>query len=325
MTARRIHVREYYETLWRNGIIHIEDSLFENVHGDAVDFDSAQPGSYIRDCTFRHGTNGNVDAVDIGPADIPGSFDVRVENCLMFDFPFDKGVSVGDGGESKGSIVSNCLIYACRSGVMAKDLCDVSVRHCTIVMVTNALIPYAWGFTNYNKASPASPTGGGITTNSYNNIVWGIGSSISMVNGSQLYCDHNLLYNTNWPGTGNFSAEPLFVNPNERDYRLLPGSPAFGAGRDGATLGATFPVGSPLALSHPRIDRIEQLGNAAVLRFWADNERTYSLQSSTQVAGGPWTKVADIGLGTVPRRIAITNEAPGAVSRFYRLVSPQQP
>ncbi|MFM1767748.1 MAG: hypothetical protein RJA22_277 [Verrucomicrobiota bacterium] len=325
MTARRIHVREYHETLWRNGVIVIEGSLFEHVHGDAVDFDSAQPGSVIRDCTFRHGTNGNVDAIDIGPADLPGSLDVRVENCLMFDFPFDKGVSVGDTGDSSGSIVSNCLIYACRSGVMAKDLCDVSVRQTTIILVTNDSLRHAWGFTNYNKANPTSPTGGGITTNSYNNIIWGTGTTISMVNGSQLYCDHNLLYNTNWPGTGNFTAEPLFVNPAQRDYRLQPGSPALTAGRAGAPLGAQFPVGSPLALSHPRIDQLEAQGNTHVVRFWADNERTYSLLASDQVAGGTWSKVADIGLGTVPRRLAITNAVPAATSRFYRLVSPQQP
>ena len=325
VTVRRIHVREYHETLWRNGIITVEGSLFEHVHGDAVDFDSAQPGSVIRDCTFRHGTNGNVDAVDIGPADLPGSFDVRVENCVMFDFPFDKGVSVGDRGESHGSIVSNCLIYACRSGVMAKDLCDVSVKNCTIVLLTNAYIGHAWGFTNYNKVTPTSPTGGGITTNSYNNIVWGIGTTISMVNDSQLYCDHNILYNTNWPGGGNFSANPLFLNPAEYDYRLLANSPAFGTGRSGATLGATYPIGSPLALSHPRIDSIERQGASAMLRFWADNEKTYSVQCSDVVSGGSWTNVLNIGLANVPRHLSVTNNIPGAQNRFYRLVTPTQP
>ena len=165
-TVRRCHVREYHETLWRNGIQLIEGCLFENIHGDAVDFDSAQTGTVIRNCTFRHGQFGNVDAVDVGPGDIAGSFDVRIENCMMFDFPFDKGVSVGDRGSSFGTIVSNCFIYGCLSGVMAKDLCEVSVRNSTIVNNN-------WGLTNYNKVNPSAATGGGITTNSYNNIISG--------------------------------------------------------------------------------------------------------------------------------------------------------
>jgi hypothetical protein len=43
--------RNYYETLFRIGVIVIEDSLFEDVTGDAIDFDTAAPGSVIRRCT----------------------------------------------------------------------------------------------------------------------------------------------------------------------------------------------------------------------------------------------------------------------------------
>jgi hypothetical protein len=114
--VRRVHVRNYYECLVRNGIIHVEECLFEVMTGDALDFDSALPGSYARRCTYRHGDLGNVDAVDIGPGDLPGSTDAIIANSIMWDFPFDKGVSVGDFGSSHGTIVSNCLIYGCLSG-----------------------------------------------------------------------------------------------------------------------------------------------------------------------------------------------------------------
>ena len=110
----------------------IEDCLFENIYGDGLDFDAAQPGTVLRRSTFRHGNLGNVDAVDVGPADLPGSFNVLIADCLMYDFPFDKGVSVGDNGQSFGTVVSNCLIYACQSGIMAKDSCDVTVINCTV-------------------------------------------------------------------------------------------------------------------------------------------------------------------------------------------------
>jgi hypothetical protein len=311
---RRCHVQEYHETLWRNGILTIEESLFENVHGDAVDFDSAQPGTVVRWCTFRHGTDGNVDAVDVGPGDIPGSFDVRIENSVMFDFPFDKGVSVGDRNSSRGTIVSNCFIYSCLSGVMAKDTCDVSVRNCTIVN-------NHWGFTNYNKVDPTSPTGGGITTNSYNSILWNNGITISMINGSHLFADHNIFSNTNWPGDGNVDIDPLFVNPAQNDFRLQPASPARIGGRDGQSMGAVFPVGCEMALSHPRIASISHNGLEAVVQFWADNEKTYSLVCSDEIAGSQWVKVADIPTAAFPRYLSITNSvAPG--NRFYRLVTP---
>src|SRR5207247_3457083 len=188
-------------------------------------------------CTYRHGDLGNVDAVDIGPSgDIPGTTDARIEDSIMWDFPFDKGVTVGDGGSSHGIIVSNCLIYGCFSGVQSKDLCDVSVRNSTLVDNNS-------GFTNYNKVNPSSPTGGGITTNSYNNILWGNTTTIDMANNGQLYADHNDFGNTNWPGEGNINADPLFVDAAARNYRLQPASPCRGTGRDGADRGVTYPLG----------------------------------------------------------------------------------
>jgi hypothetical protein len=312
---RRCHFREYHETLFRNGISVAEDCLFENIHGDGLDFDGALSGSALRRCTFRHGVSGNVDAIDVGNDGSRASVNVLIEDCLMYDFPFDKGVSVGDNNLSTNTVVRNCLIYGCLSGVMAKDNCDVSVQQCTLVNNN-------WGFTNYNKANPGSPTGGGITTNTFNNILWNNGITISMVNNSQLYADHNDFGGTNWPGAGNIDVDPLFVNAAQRDYRLATNSPCRGAGRNGADLGARFPVGAPMALSHPRIESLRLAGGNAVIDFWADNERSYSLLCSDAV-DGTWTSITNVPTGTVPVFASVTNALqPGA--RFYRLVSPMQ-
>ena len=62
-----------------------------------------------------------------------------------------------------------------------------------------------------------------------------------------------------------------------------------------------------------------------MLRFWADNEKTYSVQCSDVVSGGAWTNVTNIGLANVPRHLSVTNNIPGAQNRFYRLVTPTQP
>jgi hypothetical protein len=315
--VRRCHFRIYHETLWQTTLMTIEDCLFEwanNVNSDALDFDGAPVGTVVRRCTFRHGPMSNTDAMDIGPTGTTGCTNTLIENCLMYDFPNDKGVSIGDDGASTGIVISNCLIYGCLSGIMAKDSCDVTVINCT-------LTENRWGFTNYNKSGLSQYTGG--HTTNFNSLLVSNGITISMRDNGTLVSDHSILTATNWPGDGNFSADPLFQLPLLRDYRLMPGSPAFGAGRGGATLGCSYPVGAAMALSHPRIERIQIMPAGAVLGFWADCERTYSLLCSEIVSGGTWTKVGDVFPTTVPRFVSLTNGAPNQ-ARFYRLVSPAQ-
>lgn len=325
MTVLRCHFRVYHETLWQNTLMRIEDCLFElanNPSSDALDFDGAIVGSVLRNCTFRHGPQSNTDAVDVGPTTSGnGSTNTLIENCLMFDFPNDKGVSIGEG--CYGIVVRNCMMYGNDSGVAVKDSpggkppCTANVYNCTIVNND-------FGFRCYNKSNPSSLTDGGQITNSYNNILWGNRETISLQNGATLEADHSDLGLTNIPGPGNFDADPLFVNAAARDYRLTSASPCIGTGRDGATLGAKFPVGARMVPSHPTIETFT-LENATVkVGFWVDSERDYTLQVSDSAAGGSWTKVSDVYHQMVPRRVEISHPSSGA-QRFYRLVSPVQP
>jgi hypothetical protein len=287
MTLRRCHVQTYYETLFRNGIIIVEDCLFEDISGDGLDFDAAQVGTVLRRSTFRNGTLGNVDAVDVGPAELGGSRDVIIEDCLMYNFPFDKGVSVGDNpSQATGTIVRNCLMYGCLSGVMFKDNCTGTVYNCTIV-------DNASGFTNYNKANPSSQTGGGHTL-AFNNIVWDNDVTIAMANGGTVtaaYCD---LGNTNWPGTGNIDVDPLFRDAAARDYRLLPNSPCIGAGSNGVTMGVAFPVGGIPA--HPLNLVVGTNLGPVVWLSWTDtswNESGFLIEASTNLTD--WLAVGHTG------------------------------
>jgi hypothetical protein len=204
--------------------------------------------------------------------------------------------------------------------VQVKDNCFAAVVHST-------LADNAWGFTNYNKVNPGSPTGGGHLTNTYNNILWGNQTTISMWNGSTLTADHCDLGSTNWPGAGNLDLDPLFVNAAERDYRLRPNSPCLGAGRDGDDLGARLPVGAALAPSNPHFTGVHRSGGEVRLQFYADSEKSYSVDWTDQLIGGAWHKVtgADTPAPLVPTLTTVTDSSPPSAMRFYRLVVPMQP
>jgi len=272
VTVRRCHFNIYHETLWQNTLMTIEDSLFENANNassDALDFDGAPPGSVIRRTTFRFGLQSNTDAIDIGST----STATLIESCLMHDFPNDKGVSIGE--TSYAITIRNCLMYRNDSGVAVKDDCTAIVENCTIANSD-------FGFKNFNKADPASPTGGGHITNSANNILWNSTTNISLLNSSTLVAVYSDFGNTNWPGIGNISADPLFVNAAAGDYRLQPGSPCIGTGLGGTNMGVTLPVGG--IPSVPTKLAVIGAGTNFVTLTWqdsADNEEGFTVEQST--------------------------------------------
>lgn len=311
-TARRILVRNYHETLFRHGRNLIEDSVFEGIVGDALDMDAALEGSIIRNCTFRHGNRGNVDAVDIGNDGGSTSSGVLVEGCLIYDFPFDKGVSIGESATN--TVVTNCFIYNCNWGIGVKD-------SCTAGLYNNTIVDCDAGFRLYNKIAGQ---GSGIVTNSFNNILWGnTNGNIVVLDGGTISASYSDVQG-GWPGTGNINADPLFQAPAARDYRLANNSPARGTGRNGENMGAHFPLGSIMAPSHPSIANISIRGGERLIQFWADNERTYSLQRSDVPTGGTWTTVGNVSGLTRPQLMTISDEEEGINSAFYRLVTPKQ-
>jgi parallel beta-helix repeat protein len=283
LTVRRCHFQEYHETLFRNGVFLVEDSLFENIWGDGLDFDGAWPGSIIRRCTFRDGTAGNVDAIDIGNDGSRTSTGVLIEDCIMYNFPFDKGISIGEA--AKDITVRNCLIFDCESGVAIKD-------NSTVTLSNNTFVNNNHGIYGYRKGSGPEP-GPGLVTNAFNNIFWGNTIDIRLEDSSVAVVNYSNIESAVWPGEGNISADPLFLDPAERDYRLELDSPSRGSGLEGADMGVRFPIGG--LPGTPKDLAVTATNGTEVTLTWrdeSDNETRFVVEYRS--ADGDWNRAAEL-------------------------------
>src|ERR1043166_1359639 len=302
LNLRRCHIARYQEVLSQVATNDIEDCLLEyqGYSGDGIDFDYGQEGSVIKRCTVRRGLIFNTDAIDMGEFGANGTR-VLIDSCLLHDF-IDKGVSMGVGVFVG---VTNTLIYNVDSGFGIKDNSIAGIFNCPVADSN-------YGIHEYNKADSSATTGGGHLTNSFNNIFWNFAlASLSLSNGSTVVANYTDFQNTNWPGTGNFSSDPLFVDHLIHDYRVASNSPTLGAGLNGANLGVTFPVGGIPAM--PLNLAAISSGTSPISITWvddSDNEDGVSIERSTDVLN--WQVVGETG----PNGTAFT-DASGALGQKY--------
>jgi hypothetical protein len=137
-----------------------------------------------------------------------------VRDCSFRGNSSEKGGGLFGGG---GPItVVNCLFdhnWAYRGGGMRWISGDAQIVNCT----------FAQNF--------ATDAGGGAYIDHEgqvhaNCIVWG--NTPDQFSGPALVISSNV--QNGWPGPGNIDADPLFADPANGDYRLLPGSPCIDAG-----------------------------------------------------------------------------------------------
>ncbi len=203
----------------------IEGTTVRNVTGysDSIDFDyETTPRSVIRNCIIEN--NEDDDGIDL-----QGS-SALIENTIIRGVKAGKAISID---LVSTPTIRGVLVYDCLWGLVVKDSTTAQFQQCT---VTRCDV----GVKVYNKVSGAG--GGHMTADSL--IVWGNRSAIEVDALSSLELTYSLVAG-GYAGVGNIDLDPRFVDPAAADFRLLPGSPAIGTGKDSVDMGAMPPVEVP--------------------------------------------------------------------------------
>jgi hypothetical protein len=168
----------------------------------------------ITGCVFAFGDDDGIDTLDSV---------VELEDCIIRDWSNRledaKGISVFNGA----TYVRRCVIVDCTVGIAAKwsggSATLVTINHSTLTgNLTNA---YA-----QRKSNAPGPFVDYRITNSV--LVGGdaVHSDFGPTNFTIVYSDMS----ESWPGTGNITDDPLFVDEPGHDYHLRPGSPCVDSG-----------------------------------------------------------------------------------------------
>ncbi len=221
LTLRRTYMTRFTEGDSRDTPVLVEGCLMEGFLVDGMDIKAANSPLLVRRSTFRNAdpNNSNADAIDFGPG--AGT----VERCLIHDFP-DKGVSIGG---APGTLIRDSLIYRCGIGISAYASTGLVIENNTIANCRTGIL---------FRDNPTRAVG--VATNL---VVWGNITNVAVIQTSALTMGFSDVDGTNYPGSGNISADPLFMDALADDYRLGAGSPALGAASDGGDMGTHFPVG----------------------------------------------------------------------------------
>lgn len=204
LTVRRSYMTRFNELDSRETPVLFEDCLFEQFLIDGADIKGTNVAVVVRRTTLRDAdpNNSNADGIDFGPG--PGT----VEDCLIHGFP-DKGVSIGG---ASGTTIRNTLIYDCGIGISAYASSNCFFDQVTIAASLNGIL---------FRDNPTPAIGAGT-----NMIVWGNTNNVVLSNTSSLTLEFSNVEGTNFPGAGNISADPLFINAAAGNYRLSGGSPS---------------------------------------------------------------------------------------------------
>jgi hypothetical protein len=206
----------------RHGSALIDSCLFvgnDAPDTDAIDYDVVSDG-IIRNSIIHSFRGFNSDGIDLGE----GSQNILIEGGLIHHCT-DKGISIG---QSSNAVIQNMTITNCALGVALKDLGAATVDHSTFYGNQYALSVYE-----------KNPGMGGADILVQNSLLSNSSHSPLFQDSLSTALVFDVLYDTDTlPFEGVAMANPLFAYPDGFDFTLLEGSPAIGAGLDGADYGA---------------------------------------------------------------------------------------
>lgn len=250
----------HFSTMPATGYALIEGNTFEAPRGynDVIDFTGGnRPGPIVQflNNVFLAGVDDCFD-MDGTDAHIEGNIFMNVKQDGERDSS-SNAISTGSGsGDSELVIVRN-IFYNCDHALLLKDAGSAIFHNNTVVGITpNSFASQAPAFINFGEPNRGVPGGSGALLDG--NIVWDLNGPAFLNFTSAvmfLTVNRSIIQNTNHPGVGNSSSDPMFVNwqtgvtaANIRsNLSLQAGSPAIGTGPNGLDMGAIVPAGASIS------------------------------------------------------------------------------
>lgn len=253
-----------------NGHALIKNCVFGAPRGynDSIDFTGGnRPGPIAQfiDNVFLAAVDDCFD-MDATDAHIEGNIFLNVKQDAQRDSSSNP-ITTGEGNGISELFVIRNIFFNCEHTLLLKDNGTAVMQNNTIVnLTTNALartgagnaIPP--GIILFGEPWRGRPYGGGAIYEG--NIAHEL-DPVIQANPFPLFdpansffvVSHSLTQGTNWPGAGNISSNPMFVNLSgpmtaaniRSNLALLAGSPAIGTGPNGLDMGAMVPSGASIS------------------------------------------------------------------------------